>query len=232
MHKLGQSFGRSNMWAAFEFDNVMSRSWHESLSFMWWVSKNSFCLFKWMMDEYRGCLSIEWIMMDEYHVCLSIEWIMMDQNLGLLDQNTSFEGWVFSIEKKVQILLYLFIFPFHECRKMWWYVPFEFDNILWWMHSDFFWLLNEWMNEWLGKTRIHWDAKIYITWRLTLFTNTHFDGFESKKIWWCQIYILGTFNSDVLKDMFGLCDPTPIGTMWWLGRLWINHIWVTKGPPW
>jgi hypothetical protein len=33
---------------------------------------------------------------------------MMDQNLGLLDQNTSFEGWVFSIEKMVQIKIYLF----------------------------------------------------------------------------------------------------------------------------
>ncbi len=135
LHKLSQSFGRSNMWAAFEFDNVMWQGWHESLSFMWWVSKNSFCLLKWMMDE--------------YHVCLSIEWIMMDQNLGLLDQNTSFEGWVFSIEKMVQIKIYLFWFPFHECRKMWWYVLFEFDNILWWMHSEFFWLLNEWINEWM-----------------------------------------------------------------------------------
>jgi hypothetical protein len=41
-------------------------------------------------------------MMGEYHVCLSIECIMMDENLGLLDQNTSFEGQVFSIEKMVQ----------------------------------------------------------------------------------------------------------------------------------
>jgi hypothetical protein len=71
----------------------------------------------------------------------------MDENLGLLDQNTSFEGRVFSIEKMVQILFYLFLFPFHECRKMWWYVPSEFENILWWMHSEFFWLLNEWMND-------------------------------------------------------------------------------------
>jgi len=47
-------------------------------------------------------------MMDEYHVCLSIECIMLDENLGLLDQNTSFEGWVFSIEKMVQIFIFIF----------------------------------------------------------------------------------------------------------------------------
>jgi hypothetical protein len=55
---------------------------------------------------------------------------MIDENLGLLDQNTSFEGQVFSIEKMVQILFYSILFPFHECRKMQWYVPSEFDNIL------------------------------------------------------------------------------------------------------
>jgi hypothetical protein len=174
--------------------------------------------------------------MDEYHVCLSIEWIIMDENLGLLDQNTSFEGQVFSIENIVQIYFILFLFPFHEYRKMWWYVPSEFDNIFvmdaFWIFLAFEWM-NEWMNEWLGKTRIHWGTKIYITWRLTLLTNgskTYFDGFESKKIWWCKIYILGTFNSDVLKDMFGLCDPAPIDHLYLLEPCYdlVDYGWITS----
>jgi hypothetical protein len=33
---------------------------------------------------------------------------MMDEKMGLLDQITSFEGWVFSIEKMVQIFIFIF----------------------------------------------------------------------------------------------------------------------------
>lgn len=208
------------MWAAFEFDNVK------------WGGADMKVVFH-VMGFQEFILPFKW-MMDEYHVCLSIECIMLDENLGLLDQNTSFEGWVFSIEKMVQIFIFIFWFPFHECRKC--------DGMCHLNLTIFcdgcilkffgFWM-NEWMNEWSGKTRIHWGTKIYITWRVTLLTNgskTHFDGFESKKIWWCKIYILGTFNSDVLKDMFGLCDPAPMDHLYLLEPCddLVDYGWITS----
>jgi hypothetical protein len=58
-----------------------------------------FLPFKWMMDEYHM-----------FAFQLNESWWM--KILGLLDQNTSFEGgWVISIEKMVQNFIFIFLIP-------------------------------------------------------------------------------------------------------------------------
>ncbi len=123
------------MWAAFELDNVVWWGWHES------------CL---SCDGFPR-IHFAFQMNDGWITCLPFNWMNHD-------------GWKFRIVGPNYIIWRPRIFYWKHGSNFYFYF---FDSrfmsvgkcdgtchlnltiFLWWMmHSKFFWLLNEWMNDW------------------------------------------------------------------------------------